>query len=665
MGNFGRAISLALHYRWSLFVGVACSLVVAVLWGGNIGAVYPFVEVIFRGQSLRDWVDQRIPESNQAIAKIEAKIQDLDRRSEKADDEEQNRLGLQKSYEESALAAERQSLAWLEWARPHIHAWLPSGPFESLVVIVAALFVGSLVKDFFLAMNMIFVDRLANLAIFDLRKEFFRRTLRMDLATFGNDRTGPLLSRFTNDIEALRMGLSNLFGASVREPLKALACLVGAAYICWPLLVVSLVVTPLAAIAIHLLTAAIRRATKKAMEEMSGLYSLLGEIFHGIETVKANARERQERRRFHRQSKECFYRQMRIVLYNALTKPATEVMGIAVICLAILAGAYLVLTGERHLFGIWMTDRPLSLGALMVFYGMLAGAADPVRRMSEVWVFVQRGAVAADRVYEMLDREPVVADPENPVALPETFEEIRFEGVSFRYDEEKPVLSEIDLKFRNDETVAIVGPNGCGKSTLMKLLLRFMDPTDGKITIDGVDIREVRQRDLRGLVGVVSQQTFLFDDTVRENIRYGAPGASDEEVEEAARHAHAHEFILEKLADGYDTIVGQGGNRLSGGQRQRIALARAILRDPRILVLDEATSQVDLESEHLIHQALEEFVQNRLTLIVTHRLSTLALADRILVLDAGEILDIGTHEELIARCSLYRQLHERQFSKAA
>jgi ATP-binding cassette subfamily B protein/subfamily B ATP-binding cassette protein MsbA len=272
---------------------------------------------------------------------------------------------------------------------------------------------------------------------------------------------------------------------------------------------------------------------------------------------------------------------------------------------------------------------------------------------------------ASDRIFAVMDRAPAVADPPAPRILPRHSRDLVFEGVDFRYDPQQPVLSDIHLEVAFGETIAIVGANGCGKSTLVNLIPRFFDPTRGSVRLDGVDLRAVRQHDLRRQIGIVTQETLLFDDTITDNIRYGSPDASIEQVMAAARQAHAHEFIETKLTDGYNTMVGPGGQRLSGGQRQRIALARAILRDPALLILDEATSQIDLESEQLIHAALERFIQDRTALIITHRLTTLALADRILVLDHGRILDIGSHEQLLARCDLYRRLHQLELKQTA
>ena len=332
-----------------------------------------------------------------------------------------------------------------------------------------------------------------------------------------------------------------------------------------------------------------------------------------------------------------------------------------IIFLAMLAGASLVLGGHTDLLGIPLSSRPLNLESLVLFFGLLTGAADPARKLSDVFTQLQAGAAAADRIYSLLDREPSVRDPEHPQILPRHSKEIVFEGVHFAYQPKYPVLRNINLRIRFGETLAVVGPSGCGKSTLANLIPRFADPTQGEIRLDEIAITDVRVRDLRRQIGLVTQDPLLFDDTVFNNIRYGSPRATAEEVIDAAKQAHAHRFIESELPHGYDTIVGPMGSQLSGGQRQRISLARAILRNPSILILDEATSQVDLESEKLIQKVLEKFVRGRTVVIITHRLSALVLADRIAIMQDGRILDIGTHNELIARCDLYRRLYEIQF----
>jgi len=326
--------------------------------------------------------------------------------------------------------------------------------------------------------------------------------------------------------------------------------------------------------------------------------------------------------------------------------------------LGILAGGWLVLRGDTHLLGVKITDRPLELPALVLFFAFLAGAADPVRKLSDVYGQLQRAAAAADRVFEILDRPVQISDPPAPKILPRHHKQLTFDGVSFCYEPGQPVLQDISLEIPFGECWAIVGPSGCGKSTLVSLIPRFMDPTSGRVLLDGVDIRTVRLRDLRQQIGLVTQEPILFDDTVFNNIRYGSPQATRAQVEEAARRAYAHEFIVHDLPEGYETRIGPFGCRLSGGQRQRIALARAILRDPAILILDEATSQLDLESERLIHQALQEFTVGRTTIIITHRLSTLALADRIVLMESGRVTDVGSHGELLGRCPAYRRLWE-------
>jgi subfamily B ATP-binding cassette protein MsbA len=450
-------------------------------------------------------------------------------------------------------------------------------------------------------------------------------------------------------------------GKMVREPAKMIVCLIGAALISWRLLLLSLVIAPLAAILIRWLARTLKRANRRAMEEMARLYNTLEEAFRGIKIVKSFTMERQERNRFHLNSKQYYKKAMRIARYDALAHPLIEMLGILIIALALLAGAWLVLRGETHLFGIRMSSRPLDHGMLVLFYSFLLGAADPARKLSDVFTQIQRAAAASDRIHAMLDREPKVRDPERPRPLPRHHKHLVFEQVEFAYVPGRPILRDVNLRIEFGETIAVVGPSGCGKSTLASLIPRFADPDGGVIRLDGVPLDEVRVRNVRSQIGLVTQEPVLFDDTVLNNIRYGSPHATAEQVFQAAKQAHAHRFIEQELPCGYDSHVGPMGCQLSGGQRQRIALARAILRDPAILILDEATSQIDLESEQLIQKVLEQFVRGRTALIITHRLGVMSLANRIVVMREGRIVDVGTHEELSTRCGFYRRLYEIQF----
>ncbi len=495
MGNFGRVVRLALGYYWTVGASVLCALIVALLWGINFGFLYPLVEVVGLNQSLSTWVDKSIATDEQTIAEKGAEEARLNTQLAAATPDEKRAIERDLRSAVSRRAAAEKDLRLMRRLKPWIDTYLPDDPFRTLAVLVAFLLVATVVKDSFLALSSILSDRISQLAIFDLRKQFYRRTLRMDLGTFNESGTSDLLSRFTYDVDNLGDGLQTLFGRAVREPLKMITCLFLATYICWQLLVLSLVVAPLAGILIGFLAKTLKRANRKALEEMSSLYTILAETFSGIKVVKAFTMERYERRRFHATSKKYYKKAMRIAVVDALVNPVTEVMGITTICLAILCGAYLVMTGETRLLGIKMCSQPMSLSALLAFYGSLAGVSDPARRLSEVFSKLQRASAAADRVYQALDREPRVTDPPRPRMFGRHHRELLFDNVSFRYTSAQPVLEEVNLRIPFGETIAIVGPNGCGKSTLANLIPRFFDPVDGSVLLDGVDLRDVRLRE--------------------------------------------------------------------------------------------------------------------------------------------------------------------------
>ncbi|HZZ81632.1 MAG TPA: ABC transporter ATP-binding protein, partial [Gemmataceae bacterium] len=387
---------------------------------------------------------------------------------------------------------------------------------------------------------------------------------------------------------------------------------------------------------------------------------ILQETFQGIRIIKAFAREPRERRRFHKATRDCYHRAQWVVTLDALTSPIIEVMTVVAVAAIFLIGAYLVIEKPQSFWIFQISDQPLESETLIQLYALLAAAADPIRRLSNVYTRIQSGFASADRIFGYMDREPKIQLNSLAPSLERHHKDIEFRNVCFSYSPGQVLLEGIDLNIKKGEIIAFVGKNGCGKSTLLNLLPRFYDPDHGSILVDGIDIRAVNLRSLRKQIAVVTQDMFLFDDTVFNNIAYAHPKATREEVEAAARKAQAHDFIVGDLAHGYDTIVGPEGKKLSGGQRQRICLARAFLADPSILILDEFTNQNDPEAEIDLHRSINELRMGRTILFITHRLHTLEIADRIVVLNEGRVAAIGTHVELMKTCPLYLRLNEVQ-----
>lgn len=665
MSNFNRALRLAFSHRLNLAGCVFTSLMVAALWAVNLVAVWPIVDAVMQDMAIPQWIDQQIDTKETQISALNA-----ERRSLLMAVPHTSPDGLPKidqslrQIRQDRIVLEKQ-VANAAWIKPFADKYLPRTPFQTLLCVCAFVMIGTLVKNVFRVANVLLVARLGWRTARDIRNDFYSKVLRLNMADFSDSGRGDLMNRCGGDIASIGMGVQTVIGQAVREPLKMAACFVGAAYFSWRLLLLTIIVAPVAAIAINWISKALKRANRRAMEEFSLIYEALTETLSGIKLIKAFTMETAEQRRFEASNQSLYQRQMRISFYNSLMSPVTENLGIAMVVLAAVMGGYLVLNQQTHLLGLKISDTPLTHGHMSAFFALLAGMSDPARRLSGVFNVIQMASAASDRVYSVLDREPSIKSPAKPAPLMRPAGAISFNDVSFRYEPEKPVLQGVSLDVREGETIAIVGSNGCGKSTLLSLLPRFYDATAGSITIGGIDVRDADLTELRQRMSVVTQESLLMNDTVSINIGYGDPDATQAQIEAAAKQAYAHDFILTKLSDGYDTVVGPGGNRLSGGQRQRIALARAILRDPEILILDEATSQIDLESEQLIHHVLQDFTRDRTTLIITHRPSTLTLADRVVVMDRGKIDDIGTPEELLDRCDLFRRLCHVSYRESA
>ena len=638
MHYFLRALREAAK-SWPLLVAAfCCSAGVAALWGANIAALFPIIEVTLNGDSLQTWNDRRIKgaeERIEAAGKELKSLADALASGELAADATvaaRNRvdtLQLANRGDDAMLYSSRKLDPWLK-------NYLPNDPFTTVLWVVAFVVASTFIKHGFLMANTMLVSWVAMNISRNIRLKVFDKALELDRAQFMSRGSAGFMAQVTCTADMLSSGISSVFGGAVTEPLKIFACLAGAFCISWQLTLACLTMAPVVGFLMVWLNRRIRNISKNILTRSMGFHHVLLETLNNVLTVQAYTMEEFERQRFRNCTRDMMKTGMWHSFYFALANPITEVLGIGMVATSIAVGAWLVINQQTDILGITMTDRPMTVPGIMVFFGMLIGASDPVRKLSGVVTGVNVGVVGAGALYPLLDTPSKLQEVANPKRLPSPHHEIRLENVSFSYDGIDTVLKDINLSITFGERVAIVGPNGGGKSTLVNLICRFYDPTKGRVLLDGVPLVELAVHDLRRRIAMVTQQTELFNESILYNIRYGRWDATAEEIEEAARKAHAHEFISD-FPNGYQTMVGPNGFRLSGGQRQRISLARAFLRDAEILVLDEATSQIDVESERLIHEALARYVKNRTVIMITHRASTLALADSIVQVEHGAV----------------------------
>ncbi|MFZ5979862.1 MAG: ABC transporter ATP-binding protein [Candidatus Zixiibacteriota bacterium] len=483
--------------------------------------------------------------------------------------------------------------------------------------------------------------------LFDIRTHLLQHLQKLHLGFYQRTKTGDLISRVNNDVESLQGMLTTTFVDLLTDLLTVLAILVIVFYIDWRLALVSLSVFPLFALSITYIGKRIRVKSKQVREKISEMLHFFHETFSGIKLVQSYVKEKYEARRYVSKGKDLINLRINLGILGSLANSSAGFFAALGPALVLWYGGYRTIEGA------------LSIGSLFAFYAYVKDLFSPIFRLAQLNVVIQTAMASIERIFEFFDINPEIKDAPGAIGIRNPRGEISFNNVTFFYKADEPLLKNISFDIRPGETTAIVGPSGVGKSTIINLLCRFYDPVVGTITLDGIDLRKIKLKQYRNLIGIVTQDTYMFNTSIRENLRFVNRWATDAELVEAARKANIHEFI-ESLPEGYETQVGDRGVRLSGGQQQRLSIARAILKNPRILILDEATSSLDSRSESLIQQALEPLMKERTTVVIAHRLSTIVGADKILALDKGEIVQSGRHEELLKKPGVYMQLWNEQ-----
>ena len=531
----------------------------------------------------------------------------------------------------------------LSSARSFLYEGTPEERLARFCVIFFALM---LVKNIFGYVSTYLTIYLEQSVLYRIRNKLYGTVQMLPMSFFDRQRTGHLISRITNDVTNLRGVVVGSLASIVRNGLMTLIAITIVFVTSWRLSLLTIVLVPLNVFFIGIISRKLRKGSLRAQERMADMTSVLQETISGVRVVKAFGMEGFEKGKFNFFNRRYMTEYLKMRRFAELASPTSETLGIIASVIILWYGGRLVIVEQ------------LDPAHLMMFIGAMLWVVTPIKNLSKLNSVIQEGLASGDRIFQVLDITSEDED-EGDIEIDRLNDCIVYHNLSFGYDDDVEVLADVEFDIRMGEMVAIVGPSGAGKSTLADLLPRFYRPTSGRITIDGIDISEIKLTSLRSLMGIVTQETILFNDTVFNNVAYGLEECPDEDVVRAAKAANAHEFIT-AMPNGYDTVIGDRGIQLSGGQRQRLAIARALLKDPQILILDEATSSLDVESEALVQEAIDRLVKGRTTLVIAHRLSTIRNADKIVVVENGRVEQTGTHEELIREKGTYHKLYHLQ-----
>lgn len=487
----------------------------------------------------------------------------------------------------------------------------------------------------------------------DVRNELYYKINSLSVRYFSTERTGNLLSRMSNDLNMIQSGVSAAFFNLTKDPLLLIIFLALALSISWQMTLLAVVVFPLTVFAITKIGASLKRRSQRAQAKLSDIFSIISETIYGAKIIRTFRAEKFLNNNFKKESQDYYKLIMKSAKINELTSPITEM-------LSIIAGAIIIWFGGRQILIAQSLKPEEFLGFLFIIFQLMT----PIKNLSTVNNRIQESIASGERIFEILDYPVEVIESANPIAKKSFDKSIEIKNVSFYYTPGTEILKDINFEIKKSEVVAIVGSSGCGKSTLLDLIARFYDVTGGEILYDGINVKDIKIEDLRSLIGIVPQETILFNDTIRSNIIFGLKNVTEEQLTEAVKSANAYDFIMAS-EKGFDTIVGERGLKLSGGQKQRLSIARALLRNPQILILDEATSSLDSESEIQVQHAIDRLMVDRTSIVVAHRLSTVQDADKMVVLDKGRIVQIGKHADLVKEeGSVYKKLYEIQYKNS-
>lgn len=525
---------------------------------------------------------------------------------------------------------------------------LNDGKEAALMYVCIAAVVFTLLKNLFLYLSMYILNPLRNSIINRLRDDMFTKTLSLPIGFFTEERKGDLVSRMTNDINEVEYSVVSVLQVFIREPLTIIFFLAMMVVISPQLTVFLFIFLPVAGLIIGRISKSLKKKSTLAQEQVGEIMGVIDETVAGMRVVKAFNAEKHQHSRFSKINDLLFNTRNKIAARRELASPMSETMGVLVVSIILWYGGRLVLNNVSGFEGEWF----------LVYIAFFTQIINPFKNLSSAFYNVQKGTAALERIHHLLDAENNIKEVANAKPIDEFKESVELKNVSFSYGSKK-ILQDINIRVEKGKTVALVGASGAGKSTIADLVPRFHDVESGAVLIDGIDVKDAKVFDIRKLMGIVGQDPILFNDTIYNNITLGAGNVTQEQVEEAARIANAHNFILQK-SEGYDTIVGDRGAKLSGGERQRITIARAVLKNPPILILDEATSSLDTESERIVQDAINSLMKNRTSIVIAHRLSTVQNADEIVVLDKGKVVERGTHDTLIGQGGFYKKLVEIQ-----